>query len=384
LLGSLLGPKNDARGSEHGPNRQESLISARDICWETFSDESDDAELFHLWGAFCAIIKNSAFALYCFRKSMILAPDSENYRKIYERYLSDGAAEETGDAVEHADLPGHFNSQGLADIIRAFHGRYSGALKGGDVRRSERWLNTLLPFYEPFFSPFLSVAECGRITGDHERAGVDSDLADSFQDGLRENWFSACQDESYGLDDPNRKEFAKLVGDCARTPGRDETTCLEIGCHTGAATREVANVLPAGCKITALDPNRAALAELSKGLPEVTTLAGTVEDALAQKIPLPEKIAVVFAFSVFCQIPSSSMAAFFARISQRTRAMVLCDQIFNCWGEESILRFTRTGLACFYLHPYGRILKELGFSDISLLPLPLPQRAVDGIIVAKK
>jgi len=384
LLQALL--SNPPKAAEGGmqATRNQVFMAARQICQEVYPNASQDAEFLNLCGWFCSLSGNKEFATYCFHVSAALAPDNRDFAKNYADCLNVLKAERESLGLNAVDVAGYIGELDHADIMGVFQEKYQDAFTNGNLALAENWLNALVQFGEPFTPSFLPLGQCAQRTRDAREKDILKALEKQVIEAGQDIWSANTRDADYGQGDPNREKLAAEVAVAVGDMGKVGTVCFEVGAHTGTATEEVADALPGHCRLVALDPNADALATLKKSLPQVETVTGTVEDVVAGGVKIPDQIDVVFAFSAFCQIREAPAKAFFTRVAEQAAAVVVCEQILNAWGTETVIRADKLTRPVSFLHPYATWAKELGFKSAELSPVPGPERSVDGIVVAVK
>jgi hypothetical protein len=176
------------------------------------------------------------------------------------------------------------------------------------------------------------------------------------------------------LDDPNKKELAKLTAKLLS----GNKTCVELGCHSGALLSMIKEKCKGNPKFMGIDPDKKALELGKKKFKDIQFFHGDDSDLVEGRIDLPEKFDVFLLSDICLLLRPEVLNRVFAFVKNRCRHIVIMDDIVNMFGDFTVFR------RVYFLHPYKKMLEENGFKIIDKSFLPRPNWANSGIITAKR
>lgn len=180
---------------------------------------------------------------------------------------------------------------------------------------------------------------------------------------------------------PNRILLIEILSDCLHSdPSSISKGVLEYGSHVGLNLKLLNEKLQ-NPKIHyyAVEPNLDAFQFLKSKLTFVNALNAEDEGFCRSDFPM-SNVRLSFVNSVFFCMSSSRAKAVLTKLSKISEIIVIGDAMENLDGSKSKFR---SDPAC-HQHPYKNWLFELGFKNITHVPVPDPRPQLNGYIIAKR
>jgi hypothetical protein len=201
---------------------------------------------------------------------------------------------------------------------------------------------------------------------------------------LRKRWISrrpTADDDHLTLYWNSRTKGREALVNIVLGLMQNDGAILEYGSHVGTNLSMLQEARPDNkWGWYAVEPNAYAAEFLKQKLPFVNVLTAE-DDGFCRNSHFPEgDVTISIVNSVFYCMNAKRVEAVLRKLGSKSKYIIIGDGLDNVDGSESSFNNDPPH----FLHPYRKMLAEVGFKIVQQVPSPEPKPQLNGYIVAEK
>jgi len=340
----------------------------------------DKAWVFHVSGALCCYAANLESGKRFFGEALLIDPDYQDARVALESAL-----------VSDPDWPSMETfldalGKGVDTPVGTYLERAHDAFNQGDMMEADRLCQRVSALIHPQYSMLDSLETCMERARGLAEAGELEGAIGKIVEKLRRYW--QHHDHEYrepgsGDDEetPLYEQLTAIVADLVVKSRTPPAKVFEIGCLNGfnlnAIRLEATRLAAPDPWVGGLEPNPSAIASGRRSYPDVEISEGFHSDMISGRVPIPDRLDICLVSLVFMILPPGEVRAVLDFLSERTRTLVICDDILNSHGDFTVIRSNQ-----WLVHNFRELLAEAGFEIENIVLAEVPKREGTGFIIA--
>ena len=353
-------------------------------CQSLREDYPKAPEVWHISSIIERMFDNIECSKYFIARAIRLGLDEQDTRAILDKYIDED--------ILWGDTEGYLRqSQSIDTLIEYYVSKAHHYFNKGDFDCADIYSQRVSALNNPLLSQLVEIPKLRDETKIHNDRNTLDQHYKSTIDILHQHWTNIALDNSdveknihkYN-GEADRLQMAEEAVKWIRATEKRSPAILEIGCFAGGLLNEIYKSLSSdediSPRLVGVEPNENITVEAGKLLPHIEFHVGDHKSLVSYGLNLPELIDVCIISRVFSILMPDDVEQTLEFLSSRTHFLIICDDIFNLNGEQTMVRMPSN---FFLVHNFRDKLENNGFMIEDVIMANVPHREFTGIIIAK-